>query len=772
MSSSQLSLHESARFYAEHFGAVHPLMCRDKEPTIPDWGNHASRDIATIDGWWKSRPQSNIGFLTKDFWVFDVDKEDGRKSFAALVAEHGELPHTLCAITGEGKHYYFRQPPDFTVRNTKGKIAPSIDTRGDGGYVLVPPSVHPTGAIYRWADGCSPAEFPPDRIPQAPAWLLDKLRPAPQAPRVQMTPEQVEAAWSATQKRLNHQGMNGASGTNYGLAALDKECHAIISAMDGYQEKTLNDAALKIGGLIPVGHLQEAYARSRLEAAGNAMPSYNPKKPWTPDLIAKKVDRALRDGMANPRNVLEVGHRASIPFGPAHHLQEASQMTHDPETGEVFEAAAPVEVVERPRPPKLPIPQVEPLPDPLTMPGLIGDTVRWICDTSFMEQPTLALLNTLAFAGAVFGRRYSTIEDVRSNIYTVGIAKSSQGKDFSRKKIHWLAREAGLDIYKGPDNIISGAGLAGMLRKQASQFVQIDEFGHFLQSLSDPKAAGYRREIASMLLKLYSDSRGEYDHGEYASKDERIKIKAPNLCVYGTTTLETYLQSFKQMAIADGSLGRFIVLEGIKYPKIKETYNTSRSIPANLVFAWSHYAPEIAGSDAENIGDAYPTRITNVDYAERVHKEIYLLRCEAQNRQKADEVSGALWGRWVENALKVAMIMAITRQMDRRDPIVLQMDDLNYGALLVSHSIIGQVTIAAEYMSSNEKEAGKLEVMRFIKEAGASGVKKMELLRRFQRFEKQEIDKMLDTLIESELIELVEVPTTGRGRKPQLYRSL
>lgn len=55
------------------------------------------------------------------------------------------------------------------VRNSAGKIAPGIDVRGDGGYVLAPPSIHPTGRRYEWSVDCASA------LATAPAWLLDRV---------------------------------------------------------------------------------------------------------------------------------------------------------------------------------------------------------------------------------------------------------------------------------------------------------------------------------------------------------------------------------------------------------------------------------------------------------------------------------------------------------------------------------------------------------------------------------------------------------------------
>lgn len=327
----------------------------------------ATSDQAIIAEWWKDHPESNIGLATNDLWVLDIDGEAGRTSLNNLIMEHGRWPATLIAKTGNGKHYYFRQPLDFTIRNSASKIADGIDTRGVGGYVVMPPSIHPdTRKPYEWVRGHSPTEFPPEAIPQAPEWLLAILRPV-----VQVAPAMVPT--------LPQISYNGASGSHYGQAALERECHAIATAPDGQQEHTLNAAALKIGQLVAGGEIKEAVARAALEAAGNSMASYNSRDPWTAKSIASKVERGMRDGMAKPRKAPEARHGASIPFVQGDQIQISGQITHDPETGEIIEQSGPASAGVAPI-----VPDTYKL---LTYNDLIAlPPVTWVIDKIFPER--------------------------------------------------------------------------------------------------------------------------------------------------------------------------------------------------------------------------------------------------------------------------------------------------------------------------------------------------------------------------------------------------
>src|SRR5262249_36370562 len=94
------------------------------------------------------------------------------------LAEAPERQHDLTrgpmALTpGGGSHRVFRQPAGKGWRCTEGRLAPRVDTRADGGYVVVAPSVV-EGKGYRWAPGLE-LDGPPEGLPEPPAWLVAEL---------------------------------------------------------------------------------------------------------------------------------------------------------------------------------------------------------------------------------------------------------------------------------------------------------------------------------------------------------------------------------------------------------------------------------------------------------------------------------------------------------------------------------------------------------------------------------------------------------------------
>jgi hypothetical protein len=106
-----------------------------------------------IEKWWGKWLISNIGMVTgkaSGVIVLDIDpRHGGDETLNALEEEYGKLPQTKVVITGGGgQHIYFAYPG--SNGGCKTNLFPGIDVRGDGGYVLAPPSLHISGRQYEW----------------------------------------------------------------------------------------------------------------------------------------------------------------------------------------------------------------------------------------------------------------------------------------------------------------------------------------------------------------------------------------------------------------------------------------------------------------------------------------------------------------------------------------------------------------------------------------------------------------------------------------------
>jgi hypothetical protein len=154
---------ESALSCAHQGSLVLPCEPHGKRPLTRAGLRDASSDPVTIAEWWLRWPDANVAVRTgreSRVVVLDVDGEVGAASLRQLERSYGELPRTRTVATPrDGRHFVFAHP-GVEVRNSAGKLGPALDVRGDGGYVLVPPSIGANGSPYALVLDAEPAPMP------------------------------------------------------------------------------------------------------------------------------------------------------------------------------------------------------------------------------------------------------------------------------------------------------------------------------------------------------------------------------------------------------------------------------------------------------------------------------------------------------------------------------------------------------------------------------------------------------------------------------------
>lgn len=157
--------------------SVIPIEAGGKRPIVA-WQEFQQRTATAeeITAWLRRWPRANVAIVTgavSGLVVIDVDPQHGgADSLARLESTHDRLPPTVESATGGGgRHLYFLHPHG-TVRN-RVALAPGIDVRGDGGCVVAPPSMHPSGKPYAWREGHAPDDLP---LAPLPGWLRTLIR--------------------------------------------------------------------------------------------------------------------------------------------------------------------------------------------------------------------------------------------------------------------------------------------------------------------------------------------------------------------------------------------------------------------------------------------------------------------------------------------------------------------------------------------------------------------------------------------------------------------
>jgi hypothetical protein len=236
-----------------------------KHPRLQHGVLDASSDPLAVAEWWQRWPDANVGIATgaaSGIYVVDLDGPAAIEAWRALGIAEG-----WASRTGNGMHlvYSIAEP----LASTHWRLGQGIDTRGDGGYIVAPPSLHYSGRRYAWehrnGDGYPPGM--PDPLREA---LTPRRDTPPGAPRV----------------------TRGAS-TTYGEGVLRHALERVHAAPDGARNSTLNDEAFLLGQFVAGGELEPHGIADALLAA-----STDPDK----RKARATISRGLHDGGSYPRS--------------------------------------------------------------------------------------------------------------------------------------------------------------------------------------------------------------------------------------------------------------------------------------------------------------------------------------------------------------------------------------------------------------------------------------------------------------------------------------
>jgi hypothetical protein len=202
---------------------------------VPHGVKDATCNRARILAWWARHPQANIGLACGYlFDVLDVDGPTGAQAIRELAAVHGlESSGPLVRTGGGGWHFYLAPTG---LGNAHPRELTQVDWRGRGGYVVAPPSRHPSGHPYQWIPGRD-LDTPPGQVP---AVLLERLQPRqhhrPAGP-AELPP------------------LKDGSGDRYARAALTEELARMAAAPVGQRNRQLWESTRNLYNLVATGAL-------------------------------------------------------------------------------------------------------------------------------------------------------------------------------------------------------------------------------------------------------------------------------------------------------------------------------------------------------------------------------------------------------------------------------------------------------------------------------------------------------------------------------------
>jgi Bifunctional DNA primase/polymerase, N-terminal/AAA domain len=233
---------------------------KGKVPVINDWPNKATNDKSTLELW--TSIYVNFAVVTgKGNLVLDIDGPDGEHSIKQWEQQGKYLSYpTLTVDSSKGRyHLYYRFPPGIAIKNSAGELASGIDTRGDGGCAVIPPSLHASGNHYRFHDQTA-------AIANAPDWLVEAVRNLKAVKSNGHITEQDTTA-RVPESHCEERGIRCDASEReqiYAGAALENEINKLLEMGDGSgRNSALNTAAFNLGTLVGVGWI----LRSEVENA-------------------------------------------------------------------------------------------------------------------------------------------------------------------------------------------------------------------------------------------------------------------------------------------------------------------------------------------------------------------------------------------------------------------------------------------------------------------------------------------------------------------------
>lgn len=225
----------------------------------------ASSNPRRVARWWSKWPNANVALRTGV--VFDAIDIDSTEALDALNAIRGDRPTTAgpAVKTRNGWHLYHRP----SGHGNKAGVIPGVDFRGKGGYVVAPPSVHPSGHVYEWGE----VDSADAAIEPLPEWFVQLLAP----------PVQGQHATKAI------------TAGAYGRRALEVQVGRLSMAQVGTRNHQLNRSAFELGQLVAGGELDASEVVDALVGAAVRIGLGTIE-------IEKSIHSGLAGGMRQPRS--------------------------------------------------------------------------------------------------------------------------------------------------------------------------------------------------------------------------------------------------------------------------------------------------------------------------------------------------------------------------------------------------------------------------------------------------------------------------------------
>ncbi len=732
---------EAAREYVRRGWRVVPIPFKQKRPVLKGW-EQLRLEEADLHRYFDQ--PANVGLILGEpsGGLVDIDLD----CVEARAIASNYLPATPAKTgraTAPDSHWWYIAEGAKTVQHrdpvTRRMI---VELRSSGGQTVVGPSLHPTGQPYGILSG-EPAVVSAAKLTacvEALAKRVIELRHGDQPP----VPEPARPPQPPTTDR--HRTESPIDVERRALAYLDKLPSAISG--NGGHAATYTAATVLVHG----------FEIDPERALALLLTHYNPRSepPWSEKELRHKVTSAATKSHNQPRGWL---------LNEAPHEVLDNSVDISALVTQAAEATQPrIQIATSASETLLTNADPGPIPDRLfRIPGFVSEVMDLSLKSAPYPNQPLAFCGALALQAYLGGRKVRDPGDNRTNLYLLGLAYASSGKEFPRK-VNAAVLQAIDHTQKLGESFASGEGLQDSLFDHPCMLFQTDEIDGLLQSIN--KATDARHEnIMGMLLKMYSTGSGFYPMRRKAGQKNPGVIQQPCLVIYGTAIPNHFYAALSERMLTNGFFARTIIVDASTRGLGQEPGDFTPT-PRILETAtyWANFQP-----GKGNLEKFFP--IPKI--VEHTNEALSLLidarvACEAEYKLaegRSDPVGTTVWGRTSEHIRKLSLIYAISA--NHREPSI-DADAARWSIDFAMHQTRRMLFMAQDHVAANPFHAECLKLLQKLRDAPDQTLSHSVLLKRM-KLDAQTFQKVIETLRQQNDIDNVTLKTaTKTGNAYQL----
>jgi hypothetical protein len=356
-------------------------------------------------------------------------------------------------------------------------------------------------------------------------------------------------------------------------------------------------------------------------------------------------------------------------------------------------------------------------------------------------------------------------------------------------------KTAGLKEYILGRDFASAQGIHGSLSAHFSGLFLVDEIGHVLQGVMNPRSPQYLRQIATALIELSTSAVGLFmDAAKGANRDPevvRFDIPDPCLCLYATTTPQTLWDAMTSSRALDGFLARFILFETPQnYPdpkfdiepledRLEDISGMLQRLvvgpgnePTAIALGQARASMEPVWIDQGNgrrSREAYTPKVPRVpmsSVAQGIDRNITIEEVRLKRENEGKSLATAVIARTTEHVRRLALIRAVSRnpkypEVDGEDMV------WAHAVVQLSHDLM--IPAVETKISDTETEANSRKLWEVIHKAGG-WIDGSQLTQRTRYLSRRDRTALLEDLLEAEQIEMRIEPTASKPRR--FYRAI